>query len=101
MDANEEAVKELEEAEAEQARMDAELEAAEATMSDTIQQQQQEQIDTRDAAVAQGERDESVALAAQELLQQTSEQTGDAEQQAERDAALLIEQTSEGGTGKH
>ena len=95
LDANEEAVKELEEAEAEQARMDAELEAAEAAMSDTIQQQQQEQIDTRDAAVAQGERDESVALAAQELLQQTSEQTGDAEQQAERDAALLMEQTSE------
>tara|TARA_A100001234_G_scaffold220599_1_gene233958 strand:+ start:645 stop:3257 length:2613 start_codon:yes stop_codon:yes gene_type:complete len=95
LDANEEALRELEEAEAEQARMDAELEAAEAAMSDTIQQQQQEQIDARDAVVAQGEQDELAALAAQELLQQTSEQTGDAEQQAERDAALLLEQTSE------
>ena len=95
LDANEEALKELEEAEAEQARMDAELEAAEAAMSDTIQQQQQKQIDERDAVVAQGEQDELAALAAQQLLQQTSEQTGDAEQQAERDAALLLEQTSE------
>ena len=95
LDANEEALKELEEAETEQARMDAELEAAEAAMSDTIQQQQQKQIDERDAVVAQGEQDELAALAAQQLLQQTSEQTGDAEQQAERDAALLLEQTSE------
>ena len=95
LDANEEALRELEEAEAEQARMDAELEAAEAAMSDTIQQQQQKQIDARDAVVAQGEQDELAALAAQELLQRTSEQTGDAEQQVERDAALLLEQTSE------
>lgn len=94
LDANEEALKELEEAEAEQARMDTELEAAEAAMSDTIQQQQQKQIDERDAVVAQGEQDELAALAAQQLLQRTSEQTGDAEQQAERDAALLLEQTS-------
>jgi hypothetical protein len=95
LNANEEALKELEEAEAEQARMDAELEAAEVAMSDTIRQQQQEQIDVRDAAVAQGEQAELAALAAQELLQQTSEQMGDAEQQAARDAALLLEQTSQ------
>ena len=93
--ANEDALKELEEAELEQERMDKEREDAEAAMSDIILEQELQQGKERDENVQRGEDEASVAQAAQDLLQQESTNTGDADQQAERDAAIALELSSQ------
>ena len=93
--ANEDALKELEEAEAEQERMDKEREDAEAAMSDILLEQELKQGRERDEAVQRSEEDESAAQSAQDLLQQASTNTGDADQQADRDTALALELSSQ------
>ena len=95
LEANEDALKELEEAEAEQERMDKEREDAEAAMSDILLEQELKQRRERDEDVQRSEEEELAAQIEQDLLQQASRNTGDADQQAERDAALALELSSE------
>ena len=93
--ANEDALKELEDAEVEQERMDKEREDAEAAMSGILLEQELKQIGERDENVQRGEDDALAAQTAQDLLQQASTNTGDADQQAERDAAIALELSSQ------
>ena len=98
--ANEAALKELEEAEAEQARMDAEV--AEARKKIELEAAAAEDAQLAESSGSQAEYDAKVA-ADQALLDKRvadSMNTGDAEQRAERQAALDLEAQSERDASK-
>lgn len=94
LDANAAAIAELEEAEAEQARMDAEEQALREKVESDIKAQESAQQDLVDNA--QQEYDSQVAADEEALKrrQKQSEETGDEEQEAERQAARDLEQSS-------
>lgn len=94
LDANAAAIAELEEAEAEQARMDAEEQALREKVESDIKAQESAQQDLADRA--QQDYDSQVAADEEALKrrQKQSEETGDEEQEAERQAARDLEQSS-------
>ena len=95
LDANAAAIAELEEAEAEQARMDAEERALREKVESDIKAQESAQQDLADRA--QQDYDSQVAADEEALIrrQKQSENTGDEEQEAERQAARDLEQSSQ------
>tara|TARA_B100000405_G_scaffold267433_1_gene205261 strand:+ start:217 stop:1971 length:1755 start_codon:yes stop_codon:yes gene_type:complete len=94
LDANAAAIAELEEAEAEQARMDAEEQALREKVDADMKAQESTQQALLDRA--QQEYDSEVAADEEALKrrQKQSEDTGDEEQEAERQAARDLEQSS-------
>lgn len=95
LDANAAAIAELEEAEAEQARMEAEEQALREKVESDIKAQESAQQDLADRA--QQDYDSQVAADEEALIrrQKQSENTGDEEQEAERQAARDLEQSSQ------
>lgn len=93
--ANAAAIAELQEAEAEQARMDAEEQALRDKVEADVKAQEQQQQNETDAS--QSEYDAQVAAdqANLERTQRQSEETGDSAQEAERQRARETERTSQ------